>query len=172
MSVIAKTGIVGCVALALITGVEGATQDTAAITGAVVVVLSDDLDLETVDYQVEGTTVVLSGLVPTLWVKTQAIDQVLAIDGVETAASELSIPAVEGDDEIAHAVGSAIQRYRYNTIWDYVEGSVINGVVTLTGSVTPDRLKSTPIVVTTTTIGRSASRSSNPRAVSFSALTR
>ena len=141
MSVIAKTGFVGCVALALITGVEGATQDTAAIAGAVVVVLRDDLDLETVDYQVEETTVVLSGHVPTLWVKTQVIDQVLEVDGVETVASELVIPEVEGDDEIADAVGSAIQRYRYNTIWDYVEGSVTDGVVTLTGSVTPDRDK-------------------------------
>lgn len=141
MTVIARTGLVACVALVLTPTVEGTLQDTAAIAGEVGVVLRDDLDLPTVDYQVEGTTVVLSGRVPTLWVKTRAIDQVLKIDGVETVASELVIPEVEGDDEIAQAVGSAIQRYRYNTIWDYVEGSVTDGVVTLTGSVTPDRDK-------------------------------
>ena len=120
---------------------EGTTQDAAAIAGEVGVVLRDDLELGTVDYHVEGTEVTLSGRVPTLWVKTQAIDQLLAIDGVETVASELRIPEVEDDDEIARAVGSALQRYQHNTIWDYVEGSVTNGVVTLTGSVTPARDK-------------------------------
>ena len=73
---------------------------------------------------VDGTEVTLSGQVPTLWVKTLAIDRMLEIDGVETVASELVIPGVEDDDEIARAVGSAIQTYQYNTIWDYVEGSV------------------------------------------------
>ncbi len=145
MTVIATTGFVALLALGLSAAVlaafESTAQDTAAIAGEVGVVLRDDLDLETVDYQVDGTEVTLSGRVPTLWVKTQAIDQVLAIDGVETVASELSIPAVEDDDEIAQAVGSAIQRYRYTTIWDYVGGSVTDGVVTLTGSVTPDRDK-------------------------------
>ncbi|HIM51416.1 MAG: BON domain-containing protein [Vicinamibacterales bacterium] len=139
MTVIARTGFVAF--LALVLTAAGTTQDTAAIAGEVGVVLRDDLDLETVDYHVDGTEVTLSGRVPTLWVKTQAIDQVLEIDGVETVASELSIPEVEDDDEIAQAVGSAIQRYQHNTIWDYVEGAVTDGVVTLSGSVTPDRDK-------------------------------
>lgn len=139
MTVIARTGFVAF--LALVLTAASTTQDTAAIAGEVGVVLRDDLDLETVDYHVDGTEVTLSGRVPTLWVKTQAIDQVLEIDGVETVASELSIPEVEDDDGIAQAVGSAIQRYQHNTIWDYVEGAVTDGVVTLSGSVTPDRDK-------------------------------
>lgn len=139
MTVIARTGFVAF--LALVLTAASTTQDTAAIAGEVGVVLRDDLDLETVDYHVDGTEVTLSGRVPTLWVKTQAIDQVLEIDGVETVASELSIPEVEDDDGIAQAVGSAIQRYQHNTIWDYVEGAVTTGVVTLRGSVTPDRDK-------------------------------
>ena len=139
MTVIARTGFVAF--LALVLTAASTTQDTAAIAGEVGVVLRDDLDLETVDYHVDGTEVTLSGRVPTLWVKTQAIDQVLEIDGVETVASELSIPEVEDDDGIAQAVGSAIQRYQHNTIWDYVEGAVTTGVGTLSGSVTPDRDK-------------------------------
>ena len=139
MTVIARTGFGAF--LALVLTAASTTQDTAAIAGEVGVVLRDDLDLETVDYHVDGTEVTLSGRVPTLWVKTQAIDQVLEIDGVETVASELSIPEVEDDDGIAQAVGSAIQRYQHNTIWDYVEGAVTTGVVTLSGSVTPDRDK-------------------------------
>ena len=139
MTVIARTGFVAF--LALVLTAASTTQDTAAIAGEVGVVLRDDLDLETVDYHVDGTEVTLSGRVPTLWVKTQAIDQVRESDGVETVASELSIPEVEDDDGIAQAVGSAIQRYQHNTIWDYVEGAVTTGVVTLSGSVTPDRDK-------------------------------
>jgi osmotically-inducible protein OsmY len=145
MAVIARIGFTAPLALVVTTGVlfsfEGTTQDVAAITRAAEVALRDDLDLATVDLRVDGSEVTLSGQVPTLWVKTLAVDRMLEIDGVETVASELVIPEVEDDHEIAQAVGSAIQRYQYNTIWDYVEGSVTDGVVRLTGSVTPDRDK-------------------------------
>ena len=145
MVLIVRTGFVAVLVLVVTTTVllsfESTTQDPAAITRAVEVALRDDLDLETVEFHVEGTEVTLSGQVPTLWVKTLAIDRMLEIDGVETVASELVVPGVESDDEIARAVGSAIQTYQYNTIWDYVEGSISDGAVRLTGSVTPDRDK-------------------------------
>lgn len=103
--------------------------------------LGDELNLHTIQVRVAASEITLVGRVPTLWVKSQAIEKTLEIDGVETVASELIIPEVEDDDELAQAIGAAIRRYRYYTIWDYVGGSVTGGVVTLTGSVTPDRDK-------------------------------
>ncbi|MDA1095184.1 MAG: BON domain-containing protein [Acidobacteria bacterium] len=142
---IARTGLVACVALVLTAAapvsIHGVGQDASALSDAIEHLIRDDLDLDTVTFQIAGTEATLSGRVPTLWIKTQAVDKVLALDGVETVATELTIPEVEDDDEIAQAVGSAIRRYRHNTIWDYVGGSVVDGVVTLTGSVTPDRDK-------------------------------
>ena len=134
-----------CLALVFVTAPplsrEATAQVAPASVGAVEDVVRDDLDLDTVTIQVDGTEVTLSGRVPTLWVKTQAIDKVLALDGVETVATELTIPEVEDDDEIAKSVGSAIRQYRHYTILDYVGASVLDGVVTLSGSVTPDRDK-------------------------------
>jgi osmotically-inducible protein OsmY len=120
---------------------SGAQQRPAAILAEVGSALRGELDLRRIDYRVDGAEVTLSGEVPTLWVKSRAIDRVLEIEGVDTVASELTIPTGEDDDAIAGAVGSAIRQYRYYTIWDYVGGGVVDGVVTLTGSVTPDRDK-------------------------------
>ena len=113
----------------------------AAVLAEVGAVLRAEADLRRIDYRVDGAEVTLSGEAPTLWVKTRAIDRVLEIEGVDTVASELVIPGGEDDDALAEAVGAAIQGYRYYTIWDYVGGSVVDGVVTLSGSVTPDRDK-------------------------------
>ena len=137
-------------ALALVLAFCGATaavpppaaaQTPAAVLAEVGAALRGESDLRGLDYRVDGTEVTLTGEVPTLWVKTRAIDRILEIDGVDSVASELTIPAGEDDDAIARAVGSAIRRYRYITIWDYVGGRVDDGVVTLNGSVTPDRDK-------------------------------
>ena len=123
------------------TSSAAAAQRPAAVLAEVGAALREELDLRRIDYRVDGAEVTLSGEVPTLWVKTRAIDRVLEIEGVDTVASELVIPGREDDGEIAGAVGAAIRNYRYNTIWDYVGGSVVDGVVTLNGSVTPDRDK-------------------------------
>lgn len=119
----------------------GAAQARAPVADAVAEMLRDGLDLEDVTVTVVGTEATLAGSVPTLWDKTEAIERTLALPLVETVASELTIPEVEDDDEIAREVGRAIRNYRYITIWDYVGGGVENGVVTLNGAVTPDRDK-------------------------------
>ena len=119
----------------------GAAQAQATVADAVTEMLRDGLDLEDVTVTVAGTEATLAGSVPTLWDKTEAIGRTLALPLVETVASELTIPEVEDDDEIARGVGRAIRNYRYITIWDYVGGGVENGVVTLNGAVTPDRDK-------------------------------
>lgn len=139
-----RTALVVVSALCAVTATAspaGAGQSPAAVLAEVGAALRGERDLRGVDYRVDGTEVTLSGEVPTLWVKTLAIDRVLEVDGVDSVASELTVPRGEDDDALARAVGSAIRQYRYNTIWDYVGGRVDDGVVTLNGSVTPDRDK-------------------------------
>ena len=123
----------------------GAAQAQAAVADEVAETLRDDLDLEGIAVTLAGTLATLTGRVPTLWDKTEAINRTLAFDAVETVASELTVPGAEDDDEIAGEVGRAIRTYRYITIWDYVGGGVVDGVVTLTGSVTPDRDKASDL---------------------------
>ena len=119
----------------------GAEQSRPTVAAAVAEMLRDALDLEGVTVSVDGTEATLAGSVPTLWDKTEAINRTLAFPQVETVASELTVPEVEDDNEIAREVGRAIINYRYITIWDYVGGGVEDGVVTLNGAVTPDRDK-------------------------------
>ena len=119
----------------------GAEQSRPTVADAVADMLRDGLDLEGVTVTVDGTEATLAGSVPTLWDKTEAISRTLAFPQVETVASELTVPEIEDDNEIAREVGRAIINYRYITIWDYVGGGVEDGVVTLAGAVTPDRDK-------------------------------
>ena len=119
----------------------GTEQSRPTVAAAVAEMLRDALDLEGVTVSVDGTEATLAGSVPTLWDKTEAINRTLAFPQVETVASELTVPEVEDDNEIAREVGRAIINYRYITIWDYVGGGVEDGVVTLNGAVTPDRDK-------------------------------
>tara|TARA_B100001123_G_scaffold143427_3_gene166761 strand:- start:5136 stop:5852 length:717 start_codon:yes stop_codon:yes gene_type:complete len=113
-----------------------------AVQAEVEKMLRDDLDLEQVAVALAGSEVTLTGPVATFWDKNEAINRTLALDGVETVASELTIPGAEDDAGIAEEVVEAIRTYRFITIWDYVGGGVIDGVVTLNGTVTPDRDKS------------------------------
>ena len=97
--------------------------------------------LRDVDMSVQGSEVTLSGTVPHLWAKEQAIDRTLQVEGVETVASELIIENAESDVALAEEVGKAIQDYEYYTVFDFIDGSINNGVVMLTGYVTPTRDK-------------------------------
>ena len=98
-------------------------------------------DYERVTVSVIGSEVTLSGRVSHLLAKNDAIRRALEIDGIETVASELQLPEEEEDTELAQEVGKAISRYPHFTIWDYVDGRINQGVVTLHGSVTPLRDK-------------------------------
>ena len=103
--------------------------------------LQRERDLRAIEVSVEVNEVTLSGRVPTFWAKTQAIEKTLEVEGVDTVVSELEIPTVEDDQELAQDVSRSIMGYRWYTMWDFVQGSVVDGVVRLTGSVTPDRDK-------------------------------
>ena len=98
-------------------------------------------DFERIEVSVAGSEATLSGTVPHLLAKNRAIERVLEVAGIETVASELQLPVEEEDADVAAEVAKAISRYSHFTIWDYIDGRINQGVVTLHGSVTPDRNK-------------------------------
>ena len=102
-------------------------------------------DLRRIEISVHASEVTLGGRVPTFWAKDQAIKRTLAVEGVETVVSELEIPVVEDDNDVAQDVARAIQRYPHYTIWDHIDGRINKGVVFLSGRVTPDRDKARDI---------------------------
>ncbi len=97
--------------------------------------------LRDVDVSVQGSEVTLSGTVPNLWAKEEAIGRALEVEGVVTVASELIIPSADSDETLVQDVVKAIQDYEYYTVFDYIDGNITNGVVTLIGYVTstPDK---------------------------------
>ena len=98
-------------------------------------------DFRWIEIFIEGTKATLVGQAPDFWAKDQAIRRVLDVDGIETVASALELPEGENDDDIAQAVGKAIQRYGHYTMWDHITGRVNGGKVYLGGHVTPERNK-------------------------------
>ena len=87
-----------------------------------------------------GGEVMLAGRLDTFWLKSEAIRRALDVDGVETVVSEITLP--EGSDRsIIDDVSRAVLNYPYYTVFDYLDGRVENGVVTLIGRVTTERDK-------------------------------
>ena len=104
--------------------------------------LRGERDLRGLVVTAADTEVTLAGEVETFWSKSEAIRRTLDVDGVETLVSEIDIPPAENDEALAAEVAKAVQRYPHYTVFDYLDGSVNKGVVTLRGKVTPDRDKS------------------------------
>ena len=96
--------------------------------------------LRRLEVAVNGSEVTLTGGLDTFWLKSEAIRRALDVDGVETVVSEITLP--EGSDEsIISGVSRAVLNYPYYTVFDYLDGRVENGVVTLIGRVTSERDK-------------------------------
>jgi osmotically-inducible protein OsmY len=112
-------------------------QTTTRLQDEVAKALARERDFRTIKVAVEEGRVVLRGDVPTLWVKTQAIARALKVEGVKEVASELTIAKGENDKALVESVARVIRGYEHYTMWDYLSGSVRNGVVTLRGKVTP-----------------------------------
>ena len=103
--------------------------------------LRGERGLRGLDVTVTGSEVILTGEVETFWSKSEAIRRTIDVDGVETVVSEIEIPPAESDQALAEEVGKTMQRYAYYTLWDYLDGRINGGVVTLIGRVTPERDK-------------------------------
>ena len=102
--------------------------------------LRRDRGLRRLEVAANGGEVTLAGRLDTFWLKSEAIRRALEVDGVETVASEITLP--EGSDRgIIDDVSRAVLNYPYYTVFDYLDGRVENGVVTLIGRVTSERDK-------------------------------
>ncbi len=121
--------------------IPAAAQTSTGIERDVREELRGERDLRRLDVTVTGTEVTLTGQLETFWSKSEAIRRTLEVDGVETVISEIEIPPAESDQKLAEEVSKAMQRYAYYTVFDYLDGRINGGVVTLMGKVTPERDK-------------------------------
>ena len=121
--------------------IPAAAQTSTGIERDVRAELRGERDLRRLDVTVTGTEVTLTGELETFWSKSEAIRRALEVDGVETVVAEIEIPPAESDQKLAEEVGTAMQRYPYYTVFDYLDGRINGGVVTLMGKVTPERDK-------------------------------
>ncbi len=118
-----------------------AIQTTAQLEREVAEALDDERDLRRLEVSILGSEATVSGHVPHLFAKNLAIELALAVDGVDTVFSDIELPEPESDEDISEQVVRVVSRYSHYTIWDNIDGRVNQGVVTLFGSVTPDRDK-------------------------------
>jgi osmotically-inducible protein OsmY len=129
-----------CVGTPALAGVQAQTADS-AVVAAVKRALSGQSDLRKLAVSASGPEVTLTGRVPTLFLKMDAVKRTLKVDGVKKVVSEIDVPKAENDSNLAAGIGRAVDGYAYYTVFDYIDAAIRNGVVTLIGSVTPDRNK-------------------------------
>lgn len=147
---VGRVGIAGTTAgmlaftLALMLAATGAAANDTddALRQAVERRLADEAAVaDRVEVSVRSGEVTLAGTLATLWDKEWAIERARGTDGVLDVMSDLIIGMPETDKELGNAVGQAIVRYPYYSVFDYVDVTVEDGVVTLRGDVTarPDK---------------------------------
>ena len=122
--------------------VAGLAQSGTVQRDAVARALDGERDLRNIEVSLDGDgRVILTGDLPVLWVKLRAIKRALEAAGGLEIVSELTVPEAESDEVLAEAVAEVIQRYAHYTVFDYISGSINDGVVMLSGKVTgvPDK---------------------------------
>jgi hyperosmotically inducible periplasmic protein len=122
-----------------------AQGEASATVAAVTRALSGNGELRRLKVTVEGSEVTLTGRLPNLWHKMDAVKRALKVDGIKTVRLDVELPRQESDKDLALFLGAAIDRYPYYTMFDYLDAVIRNGVVTLTGWVTPEGKKSAEI---------------------------
>jgi hyperosmotically inducible protein len=89
-----------------------------------------------VTVEVMDGVVTLSGMVPSLWAKDESIRRARSADHVQSLVSDLTISRAENDAALARQVGERVRGYDRYTLYDFVDGRIKNGVVSLSGAVT------------------------------------
>ncbi len=118
-----------------------AAQTATPLERAVREELRGERDLRRIEVTADGGEVTLTGELDTFWSKSEAIRRALDVDGVDTVVSEIEIPPAESDEKLVEEVVKAMQRYPHYTMFDYLDGRINEGTVTLMGIVTPERDK-------------------------------
>jgi hyperosmotically inducible protein len=95
-----------------------------------------DLGPSGLTVEVQDGVVTLSGTVPTLWVKEEAVKRARKASNVQSLVADLTIPKAESDLVLAREVSDRIRHYDLYTVYDDVDGFVRNGAVRLAGAVT------------------------------------
>ena len=95
-----------------------------------------DAGLMGVGVEVHERTVTLRGVVPSLWLKDQAIQWTRKVHGVTDVISTLTITRAEGDEPLARDIADEVSGSSLFSIFDDVSVRVADGVATLIGSVT------------------------------------
>ena len=116
--------------------VEAADQDDLQRRQIEARLQKKSLDREAdVRVEVSGGQAVLSGIALTVHAREQAEREALeVVDAVENHLRVVP-EEVRTDSELAEAVSDAVLRYPFYTVFDSVEGRVVDGVVELGGSV-------------------------------------
>ncbi len=104
-----------------------------------------DLGSSRITVEVLDGVVTLSGNVPSLWLKEEAIRRALKTGDIKSLVADLTIARAENDLALARQVADRIRKYSLYTVYDTIDGRVLNGTVRLIGAVT-DPKKSADIV--------------------------
>src|SRR5262245_55287865 len=103
-----------------------AGQNTeSAIVAAVKKELSGNSDLRRLTVTASAGDVTLSGRVPTLWLKQDAVKRALKVDGVKNVVTEIELPLLESDQNLAFYIAQAVDNYRYQTLFDYLDAVIL-----------------------------------------------
>jgi osmotically-inducible protein OsmY len=99
-------------------------------------------DLEgRVTVEVQDGVVTLSGMLPNLWAKEEAVRRALKAQHIQSIVSNLTIAKAEDDATLARQVGERIRTYDRYSVYDYIDLRVGRGNVRLTGAVSaPEKL--------------------------------
>lgn len=89
-----------------------------------------------VKVSVHDGVVTLAGTVPSLWMKEEVINRARKADDVKSVIADLTITKGENDQTLANEIAKRVRQYVFYTVYDDIEASVRDGVVTLTGKVT------------------------------------
>ena len=131
--------ILGC---ALVVPIQtSAAQTDNQLQRSIEDALHEDRALENLEVFVEVDQVTLTGEVRTFWEKNEALRRAFGVKGVNTVISEIDLPIADNQENLAEEVIKAIQDYPHYRVWDHIDGGLNNGVVTLSGRVTPERDK-------------------------------
>jgi hyperosmotically inducible periplasmic protein len=85
---------------------------------------------------VHDGVVAVSGTVPSLWLKEDAISRVVKVGHFASFTADITIAQAESDTALARAVSDSIRGYSRYSVFDVIQGRVRAGKVTVAGAVT------------------------------------